>query len=240
MKNSVRKPRLNQGPLEYEARRRVNVILKTLPTVPLHDVRNGRVRWGGGLIQQKIQVLGEKLIPVAYFVQHKPNTEWRGTIVRGDRPATDSSTLTRIDFSSPGTQMSAKHTSVQMVCAGQSRVRRPGWERDFPEVFPFLWFYAAQICGFFNRRFGTTYLFHTQGSSSPTNTSRNRFSPSPDGRRGLAWGWRGGYFPRTKRPGLEGGCPLPSSAVVKSEGRCTSDPPVRFHGMCRDNFTCAF
>jgi len=33
------------------------------------------------MIQQKIQVLGEKLIPEAYFVQHKPNREWRGTIV---------------------------------------------------------------------------------------------------------------------------------------------------------------
>jgi hypothetical protein len=86
------------------------------------------------MIQQKIQVIGEKLIPVAYFVQHKPNTDWRGTIVRGDGPATDSSTLARIEFSSPGTQMSAKHTSVQMECAGQSRVRIPGRERDFPEV----------------------------------------------------------------------------------------------------------
>jgi hypothetical protein len=66
----------------------------------------------------------------------------RSSAVVGRRQ-TVGSTLTRIEFSSHATQMSAKHTTVQMVCAGQSRVRITGRERDFPEVFSLLGFYAA-------------------------------------------------------------------------------------------------
>lgn len=49
-----------------------------------------------------------------------------------------------------------------------------------------------------------------------------------------------GFFPRTKRPGLNSDQSLRFSAEIKNEWIYASTPHVVAHGVERDKFTCTF
>ena len=102
------------------------------------------------------------------------------------------------------------------------------------------WGFLRTLC-IFCKKIYKTFWSLTQYSSDRTNTFfKNIISPNlqlalpsiqtPINR-------CCGSLPAVKRPGPELDHSLPSNAEVKNEWSCTSTPPIRLHGVDRDNFT---